>query len=338
VILAAKGAYSMFGIASRLVQVQQATNPVQHVDEEQRKAGREAEGEFVKDLQTLGGVCDCDLFHALRVPDAFQTRRHEIDVVLLHGSGVYCIEVKNWSGTISVCDDPEYWQKGKTKSGSSSSLRQHPNPVKEAKKNAEILRNHLMRAGICLSANKFFAKVILTNKNCDLDDCIKNDGHVVTPDKVEEFAKSFARTWTNVITDPLIPYFFTGQLSYTQIDQTRSALRQIGTWDILELNGGKQLVGDYKGCAELSCNRQDVEELFFTHQRNATSATLWAIVGYAPTVNVTMYKRGGGGWFTRDTTGMVSLPYNRNIAFRIAGETADAQIPANDITRLLLSA
>lgn len=337
-VAAAKGAYTMFGIASRLVQAQQATNPIKHEDDEQRKAGRMAEEQFEELLKKLGGIPGYNIFKALRVPDEFQTRRHEIDLVLLDGYGIYCFEVKNWGGSISLGDDSQYWDQRKNNPEKNCSLQiQHLNPVNKTKRNCELLRNHLMRAGICLTANKFFPRVILTNATCDIDDAICNDPHVVTSEKLPQFAQNFSKTLLTVCTDPLIPYFFRGQLSYTQMEQVRLALNQIGTWDVLQLNGGKQLVGDFKGCTEISCTRKDVEELVFHHQRNATSATLWAIVGYAPTVVVTMYKRGGSGWFTRETTGTATLPYNHDISFRVAGESADAKIPANDINKILLS-
>lgn len=50
-----------------------------------------------------------------------------------------------------------------------------------------------------------------------------------------------------------------------------------------------------------------------------------------------MYQRGGEGWFGHTTCGSIYIPYNADISFRVAGEEADAKIPANDIESLVLS-
>lgn len=327
----------MLGIASRLIQAQQAASPVPHLDDEHRIAGRQAEEKVQELLRTVGGVTSSDMFPALRVPDQFQTRRHEIDLLVVTGYGIYCIEIKNWGGKITASKDSKHWEQRKTLGESNFKQIQYINPVAETKQKANILCNHFLRAGICLTENKFITRVVMTNKSCDVDDSIKKDPCVILEENLMNFVSSFNRSYTAMLTDPLIPYFLRGQLSYSQMDQVRCALGQIGTWDILDLNGGRRLIGDYKGCTELSINRKEVEELMFAHQRNATTATFWAVVGYAPTVPVTMYKRGGMGWFTRETTGTVTLPYNKDIAFRIVGETEDAKIPANDIKTIVLS-
>ncbi|XP_076812705.1 uncharacterized protein LOC143459430 [Clavelina lepadiformis] len=329
----------MLNIKSRLVQAEQVANPVKHIEDLQRIAGRQGEEKVVGLFTTIGGVHESDIFQALRVPDEFQTRRFEIDLVVLCGYGLYCVEIKNWGGQLKVCKDPTYWEQRKVldSSKSRSTQIQYFNPVSETKKKAEVLRNHLMRAGIYLSENNVFTRVVLTNQSCDIDNRIQSDSCVVTPHKIEDFCSSFNRTLSDMLTDPFIPYFVRGQLSYSQMNQTRAALNQIGTWDILFLNGGKQLFGDLKGCTELSFNRKDIEEMNFSHNRNAIRASLLAVLGYVPTVTVRMFARGGAGWFTRATTASITVPYNLDISFRIAGETTDAKIPANDIDKIMLS-
>ena len=327
----------MLGIANRLVQVQQAVSPPSHKDDQRHIAGRQAEEKVVQLLIKSGNVSSADLFRALRVPDEFQTRRHEIDLVLLNGCGLYCLEVKNWGGKVTPCKDPLYWEQTKVTDSFFSKQKQFHNPVKETEKKANVLRNHLLRAGIGLSEKKVFTRVLLTNERCELHEDIAEDLRVITHDKLDEFASSFNRTLTEMVTDPFIPYFFRGQLSYSQMDQIRAALSHIGTWDIVNLYGGKQLFGDYKGCSELSFNRKDVEEMSFVHQRNPTVASMWAVFGYAPTTTVMLYKRGGNGWFNRETTAAITIPYNLDIAFRIAGESNDAKVPANDIINIILS-
>lgn len=327
----------MIGLANRLVQVQQVVSPPTHKDDMKTVAGRQAEENVMSLLQKLGNVHSSDIYRALRVPDEFQTRRHEIDLVMVNSYGIYCIEVKNWGGQVSQCKDPMFWRQTKITSSEHTIQRQFSNPVQEIKKKTNVLRNHLMRAGICLGEEKFFSRVVLVNERSHLDDSIISDTHVICHEKLNGFASSFVRSLVEVVTDPFIPYFIRGQLSYSQIDQVKSALNHIGTWDVVNLHGGKQLIGDYKGCTELSFSRKDVEEMSFQHQRNANVASFWAFVGYPPTTTVVLYKRGGTGWFHRETTASITIPYNLDVGFRIAGETADAKIPANDIDSIILS-
>lgn len=56
-----------------------------------------------------------------------------------------------------------------------------------------------------------------------------------------------------------------------------------------------------------------------------------------PQVFVKLYQRGGESWLGHSTSGSVNIPYNAEITFRVAGEQADAKIPANDIENMVLS-
>ena len=74
----------MLGIGSRLVQAQQASSPTHHIEDECVKAGRDAEKQLVE-LLLKRGVPSAHVFRGLRVPDGFQTRKYEIDVVAITG-------------------------------------------------------------------------------------------------------------------------------------------------------------------------------------------------------------------------------------------------------------
>lgn len=326
----------MLGITNRLVQAQHASSPPKHSDSEREKAGRHAEEELEK-LLINTGISPCNIFRQLRIPDSFQTQRHEVDIVILTGDGIYCIEVKNLGRELCVCKDENYWEQHKNGDKFTTSVLQHPNPVNSITKKSEILRNHFLRAGICLREKFFVPKVVLMNKTCKVSEAITSNSSVVTQERLPLFLNSFKKSLTAALTDPLIPYFLTGQLSYSQIDQCRSALSQIGTWDTAELSGGRHLVGDYKGCPEISFNRSEVDRIVFKHQRNTIISSIWAVFGYTPTVSATMYKRGGDTWFSRTTVANVILPYNKDIGFLIAGESSISKIPANDIQWIKLS-
>uniref|UniRef100_H2ZM60 Uncharacterized protein n=1 Tax=Ciona savignyi TaxID=51511 RepID=H2ZM60_CIOSA len=195
-----------------------------------------------------------NIFHSLRVPDEFQTRRHEIDLIVLTNYGIHY-------------------------------------------------------------------------------DAIKNNPSVIRYENLHSFASSFSQTYSTMLTDMVVPSLFRGTLSTNQLQQ----YTRIGTWDVLQLNGGKKLIGDYKGCPEI-VNRKEVDQMIFVHSRNSKTGTFWAVLGYSPTTNVTMYKRGVTRWFSREVVASVTLPYNHNIGFKIAGDTTEAKISANDIDTIFFSA
>jgi hypothetical protein len=75
---------SVFSVTSRLVQAQQASAPIKHQEEGHIKAGRSAEEDLTKALRHHG-VPHAHIFRGLRVPDGFQTRKFEIDLVVITG-------------------------------------------------------------------------------------------------------------------------------------------------------------------------------------------------------------------------------------------------------------
>ncbi|KAI4880736.1 hypothetical protein NFI96_021849 [Prochilodus magdalenae] len=64
--------------------------------------------EFIQRVRRVSGLRREDLFCNLRVPNQFQTSREEISLLVLTGSGVYCIDVKPWAGVVSA-QAPNTW-------------------------------------------------------------------------------------------------------------------------------------------------------------------------------------------------------------------------------------
>lgn len=83
----------MFNLSSRLVQAREASNPASHLEDEMVKAGRDAEENLMRDLVHKAGFPSSYIYQGLRVPDTFQTRRHEIDVVIL--TGKICLDISS---------------------------------------------------------------------------------------------------------------------------------------------------------------------------------------------------------------------------------------------------
>ncbi|XP_041473952.1 uncharacterized protein LOC121422813 [Lytechinus variegatus] len=332
----------MFNLTSRLVQAKEASNPASHHEDETVKAGRQAEESLIKDLVHKAGVPSSCIYQGLRVPDTFQTRRYEIDVVILTEYGIYCIEVKNWSGKISLSKNGKSWvrQKNIKDSNTQSSVtydESHTNILQELKSKTQLIRNHLLRNEACLAEKFFFSRVVLMNPKSELDNSLWKENEIVTPDRYPLFLDSLKSSYSGKVAGSIVPSFITGQLSYSAMESARHALNQIGTWDIVHLHGGKQIIGDYKGNKDLILNRKTASRMEFKHQRSSVLGSLWAVMGFTPQVAVTIYKRGGEGWLWNATCAQVSVSYDAEISFRAAGAEVDAKIQANDIESITLS-
>ncbi|XP_002738995.1 uncharacterized protein LOC100374335 [Saccoglossus kowalevskii] len=331
----------MFGLQSRLVQAQQASSPTRYLEEEHVKAGREAEQIVFELLKTEGGIHPDDMFCRIRIPSEFHTRRYEIDIVILTAYGLFAVEIKNWSGEVNTTKDKESWVQRKRKHGDNGASveyeLQHNNAAASIQSKTQLLRNHLIRNGCCLKEKFFHHRVLFVNKNVKLHEDIASIPEVILPETMSYFVKSFQWSLLGKITSALTPSLLSGQLSYSVMDSARSILSKTGTWDVIELHGGKQLQGDFRGCEHFTPNRAETEILQFSHQRSPKLSSTWAVLGYTPQVEVTMFTRDGLGWFWNSTVGSVNIPYNSDVVFRVADENTDSKIPAHKIDKIILS-
>ncbi|KXJ22751.1 uncharacterized protein LOC110251836 [Exaiptasia diaphana] len=331
----------MFSITKRLEQAQQAAFPKEHHEEEHVKAGRNAESTVVANLRLYSGLDITSIFCGLRVPDEYQTRKQEIDIVLLLSTGIVCLEVKNLGGSIKVSEDGHTWvQTKKRKLGDNSYVAnfiEHDNCTTLIKKKALLLKEHLLRKSVFINSNQLRHFVVLVNENSELDDKIRNDPSVITPEKCEGFFKSFRKGYVEAFQESLTPSFVSGKLSYTQINAARAVLSTIGTWDIIELHGGKRLYGDLKDLPGVSVERNKVEALEVSHQRNYTLGMVWAAVGYTPTVTVSLLERDGSGWLWNTYVAVVKIPYNTEVVFRVCGDEVDSKVSINDVIKIQIS-
>lgn len=332
----------MFEISKRLEQANQAANPQEHLEEEHVKAGRNAEVSFVSDLRLKSGLDKSNLFCCLRIPDRYKARKREIDVVVLTADGIFCIEVKYWSGTITRSEDGSKWIQTRTKQIATNSFTtnqiEHKNSATETEAKARLLRDYLIRKEVYVAENLFHSRVVFCNGNAELDEQIANNSVVVKPSADhDKFIESFSRGLFQSLSESVVPSWISGKLSYSQMHQIRNVLSTTGTWDIIHLNGGRQLYGDLKECAEVSLDRRKCEALVFSHQRSRVLGMTWALFGYSPQVFVSLIERGGSGLLWNSYCATLKIPHNTDVIFRICGDEVDSKIPANEIERISIS-
>nr|XP_040032927.1 uncharacterized protein si:zfos-911d5.4 isoform X2 [Gasterosteus aculeatus aculeatus] len=270
--------------------------------------------DFVQHVRKLTGIRKEDVYSNLRIRDQFQAAKNEIDMVILTGQGIFCVDVKPWRGTVSA--------------------RTHNWHVQTKTAN---LRGHLKRSGVSVRQSLFFPRVIFLSPDCQLDEELRKRRELISHGQTDDFLRSFREGYMAWISDALTPSWLSGRLSYSQMESVRGVLRRVGTWDRVSLHCGEQLKGDFQGCQYIALDRQETETLEFSRVGALSADSLWALLGHTPQVTVKMYKRGSQSWLGKSLNASITIPSNTAVIFRISGEEEDAKIPANTIHSIFLS-
>ncbi|XP_007902127.1 uncharacterized protein si:zfos-911d5.4 isoform X2 [Callorhinchus milii] len=273
----------MLKFESRLVQVRQACVPAEFPENKEKMLEIQSFQKFLQKLRLLSGLAKEAVFYNLRVPDQFQKSKEEINVVVLTGQGVFCLDLRNWRGKVSMQDD--FWLLESPESSEmikNTSVKQFADPVQRIKTKTSNLWNHLMKNGVCLRQTVFFPRVVFLNPSSELDPELLQINEVIAPCNVESFLCSFKEGYMKWIADIITPHWLSGHLSFRHICDLKEVLGRIGTWDLLDLNGGQRLIGDYLGCQHIALNREEADELEFSHHRNLSAGYLWALLGFSP--------------------------------------------------------
>lgn len=90
----------------------------------------------------------------------------ELDNVIINRSGVFIVEVKNYSGMLTGEEDDYEWTKYKLSSGGNTYIQQVRNPVKQVRRQVYILSKVLKSNGIGVWIDGY---VLLLNNNSPID-------------------------------------------------------------------------------------------------------------------------------------------------------------------------
>ncbi|KAG7492647.1 hypothetical protein MATL_G00016930 [Megalops atlanticus] len=329
----------MFQLGSRLVQFQLASDPSEcRTRDESSQQLSHSLNDVVEKIRNIGGLRKDDIFCNLRIPNQFQTARDEINLVVLTGRGVFCIDVKCWRGEVSA--QSQNWQlrqKEEDQNFTNTSIQQVVDPLQAITTKTTNLWNHLKRNGVSIRQALLHPRVLFLSADCHLEEGLRKREELVSHGDLDAFLRSFREGYVAWISDALTPSWLSGHLSYRQLADVREVLKKMGTWDLVRLHCGEQLKGDYQGCQHIALNRQETDELEFSKVRTLSTESLWALLGHSPQVTVKMYKRGGHAWLGKPLSGTTTIPSNAHVVFRISGEDTDAKIPATRIRSISLS-
>ncbi|XP_041670977.1 uncharacterized protein si:zfos-911d5.4 [Cheilinus undulatus] len=294
--------------------------------------------EFLQHVRKTTGLRKEDVYCNLRIPDQSKTPRDDINIVILTGQGVFCIDVKSWRGTVSA--DNQNWHvkvKEEDQNFTNTSIEQTEDPLRVVMTKAANLCGHLKRSGVSVRQSLFFPRVIFLSPDCELDEELRKRRELVSHSQIDDFLRSFREGYMAWISDALTPSWLSGHLSYKQMESVREVLRGVGTWDLVRLHCGEQLKGDYQGCQFIAVDRQETDMLEFSRVKTLSADYLWALLGHVPQVTVKMYKRGSQGWLGKTLNATTTIPSNTSVIFRVSGEDTDAKIPASSIQSITLS-
>ncbi|XP_029311892.1 uncharacterized protein LOC115024465 isoform X2 [Cottoperca gobio] len=294
--------------------------------------------DFIQHARKLTGIRKEDVYCNLRIPDQFQNAKDDINIVILTGQGIFCIDVKPCRGTVSAHN--QNWHvrvKDEDQNCTNICIEQIEDPLKAIMTKTANFCGHLKRSGVSVRQSLFFPRVVFLSPDCELDEELRKRRELVSHSQIDDFLRSFREGYMAWISDALTPSWLSGHLSYKQMESVREVLRRVGTWDLVRLHCGEQLKGDFQACQYIALNRQETDTLEFSRVKTLSADSLWSLLGHAPQVTVKMYKRGSQGWLGKSLNATTTIPSNTYVIFRISGEEADAKISANSIHSITLS-
>ncbi|XP_056433747.1 uncharacterized protein si:zfos-911d5.4 [Gadus chalcogrammus] len=294
--------------------------------------------DFPKYVRKLTGLKSEHVFCNLRVPNQLQTANDDINIVLLTGRGVFCLDLKPWRGAVSA--HQRGWHVQLRQEGGdlpNTCVEQVDDPVQAITTKTVNLCHHLKRSGVCVRQSLFIPRVVFLSPDCDLDQELRKRKELVSYDQLDPFLASFRESYVGWLSDALTPSWISGRQSYRQLEAVRGLLGRAGTWDLLQLRGGEQIRGDYQGCPYVALDRRETGTLEFSGAKTLSPDSLWALLGHAPRVTVRMYKRGARGWLGKTQSASATIPSDTLVLFRRSGEETEAKIPAGTIHSIILS-
>ncbi|RVE59755.1 hypothetical protein OJAV_G00191620 [Oryzias javanicus] len=272
--------------------------------------------DFLKHVMKVTGLRKEDVYCNLRVPDQSQTAKDDIDIVILTGQGVYCIDLKPWRGAVSTHNIKWHVQvKEEDRDLTNTCIKQIEDPLKALMTKTLNLCSHLKRSRVPVRQSLFISRIVFLSPDCSLDEELMKTKELVLHSQVDEFLRSFKEGYMTWISDALTPSWISGHLSCAVASSE----------------------GDYQGCQYVAFNRQETCTLEFSRVQAVSAYSVWALLGHTPQVTIKMYKRGSYGWLGKSPNATASIPATSFVMFRIRGEDEDSNISVSIIESITLS-
>jgi hypothetical protein len=250
-------ARSAMGIVSRLRQWSEIQKVRPAIESDAVEGG--LDGELL--LKELVGASyqfkDAYLLSGRRIPSKRQGRRREIDLIVCTPRLIHLIEVKNWSGQLSVHDG--VWRQ--TRRG--GDVVEHGDLIRENLLRRDAVAEYLHDRGLVLDErfvrDHIVPKVIFTNPRLELDPATEARPDVISRRELDEYLgrqgrKGLAeRMFSSLIEFCLdsesklggaLSQGHHGRIPPREYEKIVAWLSEVGTWDQLRFYGTKVVSGD----------------------------------------------------------------------------------------------
>lgn len=279
-------------------------------------AGEDAELQLLQSIEgcieAVGGEGYWRVWRGVRVP-AKKGRQTEIDFVVSTHAQVFLIELKNWSGQLEL-DGDTLVQIRRYEGG----IVRHGDLMRKMDQREVALRAWVEQT--MRTAPPIERRILFYNPRLQMSGDVRSyfGGAVASASEWLQELSELRRSSTPVS---------------DEMARFHKAMDQLGSWDRLELHGGKQLVGDIldEGKAiEFSTGlrtRLSDRKRFFGLDFEAPRSYFMAVLGLSRPYRVRAQLRGGG-------TLVETLPADAAIKFHPAGQPSPEWVPVRHIRHL----
>lgn len=188
------------------------------------------------------------VYRDLRHPRA---GRYEIDLILITPRCIRAIEVKNWSGRVSIVDDHWVHQR---RNGETQVFE---NLVDYQQTKLKALRGYLGTQGINLPASRYECEVVFTHPRVELETNVAAHPRVMNVAQLLQAQSRRGRVpYTSHVLSRIIESFAKADDANKLVDgmfdimapglvgAAKAAVAALRTWDQVQLHGGRRLIGD----------------------------------------------------------------------------------------------
>ena len=276
-----------------------------HPPDEIHRAGELAEQRLAKISRAAGKKNGWHVFESVRIPDAEQGGKREIDLVIVGGNTMLVVEQKHWSGTFEINAEEEFIQhrkNGTTHNHSTVNQR-------IARKSRMLNAMHNERVG---KDDGVDVRVVLAFTNRNLD----------WPKSVNQLSSEVYNEaeFISVLEDE-----DPGELN----EELLKTVAGFGTWDEVQLNGGLMCKGDVLGLGL----GDDVEAW-----QSARSAPLTAQISHKSGFASMFSSQPSSMELGHGTLRLsASLPYGATMKMHVVGKKAPEEILWSTIEAINLS-
>lgn len=191
---------------------------------------------------------DAIVLSGRRIPSKRQGRRREIDLVVCTPQMIHLIEVKNWSGRLTIQDG--MWRQSRR----GGQVVDHGDLLRENLLRRDAVVDYLKDRGVDLDEAHLSPRVIFTNPNLELAPEVEAREDVISRRELDGYLGQqkqqglVARAFASVIeycldTEAKVPGR-AGRIPHAQYERAVACLSEAATWDQLHYYGGKVITGD----------------------------------------------------------------------------------------------